>query len=316
MRNAGAAARVKHAEPLRNPPRAAVGIDDANDAAAAFDSGAHAARRQHEDQGRGIAGPRPQGDVPKRVLDRWMGANPRPAQLGRPSGIALGFRLDLAGALEESEQRHGRQQHGDNEQKRRRAVKPALHPQPQIQADATVQPSDREQRELPETGVPGVAEPIVKQSVPINDVNIEKAIGGALGERVLQYKQRDQKAEAEPQRLDPAHPQMPSNVDRPESEREMDGERAVKQRGADLATPDPFMYDAAPFHRLEGNVAEAMIDEMQKHIGKQDEASAQSNPARDRWRAPRERRPAGRKRAASSPLSRVRRVPAKRGHPT
>src|ERR1043166_4761913 len=100
MRNAGAAARVKHAEPLRNPHRAAVGINDTNDAAATFDSGAHAARPQHEDESAGIADPGPQGDVPKRVLDRWMGANPRPAQLRRPGGIALGFRLDLAGALE------------------------------------------------------------------------------------------------------------------------------------------------------------------------------------------------------------------------
>src|SRR5947208_8805569 len=109
---------------------------------------------------------------------------------------------------------------------------------------------------------------------------------------------------------------MSADVERPESQREMDRERAIKRDRAGRVAPDPFVEDAAPFHRLEGDVAEAVVEKVQEHIGKQNEAAGQPKPSRDRWPAPHERRPSRLQGVAYSLFSRLRGVTAKRAHST
>ncbi len=102
---------------------------------------------------------------------------------------------------------------------------------------------------------------------------------------MLNDEHRDQETEAKPDSLNPAHPQMPANIDRPEGEREVDREGAVEQDGADLAAPDHFRPLRAALHRLEGDVAQAVIEKMQEDVRKQDKTAAQPEAAHDRRRA-------------------------------
>src|SRR5204863_9511319 len=161
---------------------------------------------------------------------------------------------------------------------------------PQVQTDTAVQPSDTEHGELTDACYFRVLHPDVEQHMPINPMNIEIGVGQALPDGVLHDQRRYQQTESEAQPFDPAHSQMSADVERPESQREMDRERAIKRDRADRVAPDPFVEDAAPFHRLEGDVAEAVVEKVQEHIGKQNEAAGQPKPSRDRWPAPHARR--------------------------
>src|SRR5229473_5275978 len=124
-------------------------------------------------------------------------------------------------------------------------------------------------------------------------MNVEISIGEALGEGMLQHQQRYQESEAEAHTLDPTHPQMAADVDRPEGQREVDRERTVEHHGADPTAPDHFRRHSALLHRLEGDVAQAVIEKMQEHIGKQNEAAGQPELAHDRRPAAHQPRPAG-----------------------
>jgi hypothetical protein len=68
---------------------------------------------------------------------------------------------------------------------------------------------------------------------------------------------------------------MPALIERPQTEREMnDGsrvERAVDERNA----PPPDVIPQPRFHHVVGNIAEGMIEEMRKDVGKHDEAGGE-----------------------------------------
>src|SRR5260370_42352476 len=104
-------------------------------------------------------------------------------------------------------------------------------------------------------------------------MNAKVSVGEALGEGMLQQQQGYQEPKAEPHTLDPAHPEIAADVKRPEREREVDSEGAVERHGADRIAPDQFRRFGAALHRLKGDVAQAVIEKMQEHIGKQDETA-------------------------------------------
>jgi hypothetical protein len=195
--------------------------------------------------------------------------------------------------LEDAEQRHRRQQHGDDEQERRYPAVKGLNPQPQMQPDAAMQPGDDEHRELLDAGDLRITNPVKKKRMSVDRVNVEIAVGKAQAEDMLQHQRRYQQSEREPQCLDPTHPQTAADVERPEGEREVDREGAVECDGADRAAPDPFLHDGAAFHRLPRDVAQAVIEKMQEHIRKHHQAAGQPKPADDRRPAPHQPRPAG-----------------------
>src|SRR5271166_426768 len=116
-------------------------------------------------------------------------------------------------------------------------------------------------------------------------MKVEIGVGEANAESMLQHQQRYQQSETEAQTLDPTHPQTAADVDRPEGEREVDRKRAVERHGADWAAPDPFLHHSAPLHRLEGDVAQAVIEKMREYIRKQHQPAGQPQPADDRRRS-------------------------------
>src|SRR5438132_14016880 len=113
-----------------------------------------------------------------------------------------------------------------------------FNPQAQMQSDAAMQPGDAENGYLADAGRPRIGNPDVDQDVPMDPVNVEIAVYEADPDGMLNDQDGDQQPECEAQCLDPPHPQMPADIDRPEREREMDREGAVEQDCADLAAPD------------------------------------------------------------------------------
>jgi hypothetical protein len=109
---------------------------------------------------------------------------------------------------------------------------------------------------------------------------------------VLHDQRRYQQTEGKAQRLQPPHTQVASDVDCPEGEREMDRERTIEQWSADRAAPDHLGVLRTPLHRLEGDVAQAVIEKMQEQIGKQYQTAGQPKPSDDRRPAPHQLRPA------------------------
>src|SRR5947209_4178630 len=152
MRNPGAAARIEHAEPLGNAHRSAIGIDDANPSAPALEEGAHAARNQNEDERAGETDPKPVHNRGQRAGDDRIATAPGLTQCRQPSRIELDLLGDLPGSLIYPEQSHCRQKHGHREQQRRYFAVMGFDPQPQVQADAAVQPSDAEDNDLADAG--------------------------------------------------------------------------------------------------------------------------------------------------------------------
>src|SRR5579862_8995237 len=98
-------------------------------------------------------------------------------------------------------------------------------------------------------------------------MDVEIAVGQAPSERMLKQQQRNREPQYQPKRLDPAHPHTAADVERPERERKMDGKRAVERHGTCEAAPDPFLYLGALLHRLEGDVAQTVIEKMQEEVG-------------------------------------------------
>ena len=155
-----------------------------------------------------------------------------------------------------------------------------------------MQPGDRENRDLPDPEL-RVGGEIVVERVAVGPVGLEQCIGEALVDRMRHDQERYREAEEEAQRLDPSHAEMAADIDRPEGQREVDREGAVQQDRAELAAPDQFRPLRAPLHRLEGDVAQAVIEEMQEHIREEDEAAAQPQSAHDRRPAANQLGPTG-----------------------
>jgi len=139
-------------------------------------------------------------------------------------------------------------------------------------------------------------------------MNVEIGVGEALGQGMLQHQQRYQEPEAEAHTLDPAHPQMAADVERPEGQRKMDREGAVERHRADPTAPDHFRRHGAALHRLEGDVAQAVIEKMQEHIGKQNKTAGEPELAHDRRPAPHQPGPAGSPRQRHAAPSTVRHI--------
>jgi hypothetical protein len=141
MRHIVAQARLEHAEAFRHAHRPAVAIRQDNHAMTALVQRAHAAPDQGQSDQAEIADQEIIGDAVKYTLLGWR-ADVLPGEIfGFPLRIAA-FLNHHPPALIEAEHRQRRDQHRCGQQVRRGVFEERLHPQPEIQSDAAVNPGD------------------------------------------------------------------------------------------------------------------------------------------------------------------------------
>ena len=98
----------------------------------------------------------------------------------------------------------------------------------------------------------------------------------------------DQEPEDELGRLEPRPAELPPLVESPEAKAHMDQERAVEKDRAGRRLPQQLLEREPHFHRIDRNVAERMVGEVQRHIGEEHKPARKPHPANaDRTRASR-----------------------------
>ena len=89
----------------------------------------------------------------------------------------------------------------------------------------------------------------------------------------------NQEPEHELGRLEPRPAELPPFIESPEAETHMNEKRAVKEDRAGGRLPQKLLEDEATFHRLDGNIAERMVGEVQPNVSEQHEPAREPNPA-------------------------------------
>src|SRR5258708_34114751 len=176
---------------------------------------------------------------------------------------------------------HGqrRQQHGDGQQERGGPPEKRLQAQPEIKADAGMGPGDREQNKLHADHVRAV-DPISEQHSRIERwvASIQQA-----------SKSHDPKMTGDQQRNAPTEYQvgdfyscvakMPALIERPKPQGKMRGCGGIKREIDDRDSPPPDVEAKPCLHRVVREIAEGMIEEMRKYVGKHDEATHETQLA-------------------------------------
>ena len=219
---------------------------------------------------RGQDGERPRALVQE---DGVLGFGPdavRGRMARQPDRVLRRLQRPLA-ALVIAEQRERGQKHGDRKKQLLRAGIKRLEPQPEMDAEAAVNPDDQQQNRLQRAGNRR-ADPEFEQFLRIALLEPELAQRDAGADHMLGQQERNGEAEDELGRLQPRPPEMAPLVERPEAEAHMGRERKVKDRRARRRLPNELLDRKAALHRGDRNVAERVIGEMQRHIGIEDEA--------------------------------------------
>ena len=198
-------------------------------------------------------------------------------ELSDPGGV-FGERHDLPARLEEAEDGARRQQQREGKQERLPAFVPGLEPQPEAQADHRVHPGDHQHRELLHA-VQGTGDEVrIEQRRVIAVVRPVERVGDARLQDVRGEKERNREAEHQLRRLGERHFQRAAQPQRPECQAVMNGEGAVEEDAAERARPILIDLPQRLVHHLDRYEAEAVIDEMGRHVGEHDEPRSQPQP--------------------------------------
>ena len=224
--NVVAQARLEHAEALGNAHGAAVAVGEVDHAAAALVDGAGALGQQRDADQSEIAD---QGVVGDAIEHRLLLARADLAlrQVFRPPFAAVVVD-DLSSALIKAQHGERRNQYGRRQQERRGAFEERLHPEPEIQADAAVDPGDRHDREHQPDPVRR-RDPVQKKHLRIELLMSVQRLAEPHADDVGDDQHRHAEAEHELQRLDRLPAELPAFVQRPDAERGMHQACGVEQ---------------------------------------------------------------------------------------
>ena len=272
MRHAGRPARLEHAHARLDRERDTVGVAQPDPPPVAGEQAAYRARAEHAEQGRGEAEQHPPfGRVDPGGPGR-IGPVLNGSQALEPSRLGHGHGAQLAAAVGEPDQRQDRQEHGDGQQPRLGGEVPRAQAQPEMNADAAVQPDDDQHHALARRPV----RPQRVQHIGIAVVDPEQLMGAAGAEHVDHQPERDQEAERGLDQLPRRHPQAAPAPELAQRERHVGRERRVEEHGSGERAPYRCEDPAAGLHRRERVDAERVVQQMR--AGKRHQHQARGQP--------------------------------------
>ena len=170
--------------------------------------------------------------------------------------------------------RERRHQHRNGEENGRRPAEERLQSQPEIKPDAGVRPCDRQQYELHRDHMRSQNPIGVQRRCVIGRGKSEQCAVEPHGAEMTGEPERNAQAEHELRDLNCRVAKMAPLIERPQAEREMHDGGSVERVIDDRNSPPPDVEPQPRFHRLVGNVAERVIEEMRKDVGEHDEAGS------------------------------------------
>ena len=278
VRNTGHAACLQHRHAPHDPDHAAARIGQADDAVTTLlpaptrhPRGQHGQQRCQER----VAQPHHHLIDDRDILRGRLRMCYR--QLGDPSRI-LGHRHDLAPPFENAENRQGRQQQCECVEGRLPAFVPRLHAQPEPQSNDGVDPGDHQHRELKSAARRIGHEIYVQRSRVIAVVGAVERVGDPRVQDVIGEDERNRESEDELRRFGGGHPERAAQPQCPQRQAVMCRERAVEDETAERAPPNLVDKVKLAIHDLDRDEAQAVVDEMSRHVGEHDEARSQPEP--------------------------------------
>ena len=142
--------------------------------------------------------------------------------------------------------------------------------------DAAVNPDDHERQRLEKAGR---RRRELVELLGVALVGAEQAERDPRPEHVVGEQERDRQSENELRRLEACPAELPPFVERPEAEAHVGQERRIKRERARHGLPDQLLHPQALLHRRDGDVAERVVEEVQRHIGEEDEPAGEADLA-------------------------------------
>ena len=267
VRNVVAQARLEHRQPARHADRT-LRIGERHEALARLHQAAPTAgeedqgKERREDDQRVVAVAR-EGGV---LLAR---ADVLRHEVLRLEGRIVDQGLDRHAATVEAEQGQRRDQHRDGEHEVAHARIERLEPQPEVDAEAAVDPHDQQQHGL-EHAEAGRPDPELQQLLGVSLVGAEQGLRAARAEHVVDEQERDGEAEHELGCLRAREAEAAPREQRPEAERHVGEQGGIEHDRARQRAPDTHDLEAE-LHRLDRDVAERVIEKVGGHEGEQHE---------------------------------------------
>src|ERR1700686_3251377 len=176
---------------------------------------------------------------------------------------------------------HGerREQHGYGQQERRRPPEKRLQAKPEIKADAGMGPSDSEENKLHADHV-RAADPVGEQRPRIHwRIPPKQQASKSHDPKMTGDQQRNAQPKYQLGDFYGCVAKMPALIERPKPQGKMRSCSGIKREIDDRDSPPPDVEAKPCFHRVVGEIAEGMIEEMRKYVGKHDEAAHQPHRA-------------------------------------
>ena len=145
--------------------------------------------------------------------------------------------------------------------------------------EAAVNPDDQQEDRL-QRAENRCVDPEFEQFLRVSLLEPESAQRHASADEMIGEEEGNRKPEHELRRFEPGPAEMTPRIERPEAEAHMGEERHIKDHRAGRRLPDRLLDDEAVLHRFDRNVAERVIDEMQRHIGEKNEAGREPDLAK------------------------------------
>ncbi len=237
----------------------------------------HRARSQHGEQRRheGVTHPHHQ------LIEESSVRRCRPRMVLRElrdPGRILRHCRDLPAGLERAQNRQGRKQERESVEDRLPTWVPPLQAQPEPESNHGVDPGDQQHCEL-ERATQRIGHEIrLQYRRVIADAGAIEGVGDARLEDVVREKKRNRESEHELGRLGERHLERAAQPERPKRQAVMGREGAVEEDGAELRRPIFVDVLERAIHGLDRNEAQAMIDEMGRHVCQHDESRRQPQP--------------------------------------
>jgi hypothetical protein len=198
-------------------------------------------------------------------------------ELGDPRRI-LGKRHHLPAPFEEAEDREGRQQQCERVEDRLPARVPGFEAQPEPQPDHGVHPGDHQHRELKAAAQRIGHEIRVQHARVVTDIGAIESVGDARLENVVGEEKGNRESQHELGRFGDWHLERAAQPQRPERQAVMNGKGAVEKNAAEGRRPVLVDLHERAIHRLDRNEAQAVVDEVGRHVCQHDEPRGQPKP--------------------------------------
>ncbi|MNS99565.1 hypothetical protein D3C72_1339710 [compost metagenome] len=188
---------------------------------------------------------------------------------GRKRVFPIDF-LQPAARIAETQQGQKRQHHSHRHEEPGDFRIPVAITQPEIKADASVDPDHDQCKALP-CAADRIIDPQAADNRIITDVDAIEHVRYADIHGMADDQKRDRQAENDLKRFAKRHAQRSALIKRAQNKADMHDNRPIKKQAADGIEPDQAEPFSRPFGGIDGDEREGVIEKMGKYESKYDE---------------------------------------------